>query len=100
MDIVCNYPPRMASIKLWLRNPLYQWHCLWEPLWDLWVENACYDDEGYLEIHRSSFDPLKEWQVRLLSIVFNHDYWYYEEIENCPWRNELEEYGAPYHSRF
>jgi hypothetical protein len=88
-------------MKLWLRNPRYKWHCLWEPLWDLWVENACYDEEeGYLEIHRSSFNPLTKWQVRLLSIVFNYDYWYYEEVENCPWLNELERHGVPYHSRF
>ena len=95
-------------VKLWFRDPRYAWHNLWEPLWERWVENAHYaehyvDDDEYdysLEIHPCLFNPLKKWQIRLLSIVFNYDYWYYEEVENCPWTNEVKEFGIPYHSRF
>ena len=77
------------------------WHNLWEPLWKRWVENARYDEYNYtLKIEQSPYNPLDKWQIRLLSMVFNYDYWYDEEIENCPWQNEVKEYGIPYHSRF
>ena len=88
-------------IKLWFTDPRCAWHNLWEPLWESWVINAYYDDDNYsLRIDPCIFNPLKRWQIRLLSMVFNYDYWYYEEIENCPWLNEVKEFGEPYHSRF
>ena len=88
-------------VQLWIRNPSYMWHNLWEPLWKRWVENARYDEYNYtLKIEQSPYNPLDKWQIRLLSMVFNYDYWYDEEIENCPWQNEVKEYGIPYHSRF
>ena len=89
--------------KHWITNPRDEWHNLWEPLWNRWVENASYDEWDYsLEIHLSYFSkqPLTKWQVKLLSVVFNYEYWYYEEVELCPWQNEVKEFGIPYHSRF
>ena len=96
-----NFFRLRIALKHWVTQPRNQWHDLWYPLWKLWESCADYDEEDYsLNIYHFNDLPLRIWQTRLLSVVFNYDYWYYESVELCPWQNEVKEFGIPYHSRF
>ena len=87
----------MNRLRLWTK-PSYVKYRIWrvvDDLYDMFSED-CYYCDGKLHI----WGDKARWKYQLLSVVFTENYWLRREYENCPWQEQMEEYGEPYYSRF
>ena len=89
----------LKKLKLWTR-PSYiklRIEFIKDDLFQMFSDECFYCDG---KLHIMDWENKGRWKYRLLSLIFTENYWLRSQYEDCPWQEQIEEYGEPYHSRF